>query len=185
MERNEVTARLQGLGTINVNVAMLEEAARETDSEDATTVLTALVVETEDDSHDFITGSDYPIRVRFDGEGISALAPHLHADLLGAAALSTGRLDWEDVSDCELEELARLFAALPEDNSDSPTEAVQAHIKAQDAMTGYRAKYLPTDSDKEKAVVLWGCDAEELKRYIDANFGALISFEPIDPMATF
>jgi len=66
-------------GTTNVEIQALEKLAGESDMlHDAVLLITLQVIPTEDESYDFVEGSQFPLRIRFDKKGLSVLAPCIH-----------------------------------------------------------------------------------------------------------
>lgn len=185
MKRDETIKQLQAFGTVNVEIGVLEQTAKQTDTEDPAGTLISLVVSTEDDSHDLVEGSDYPIRIRFGSEDIRGLAPNLHEEFFGVAALSAGSIGWEKIPDAELEGMVKLVHGLPDRNDASAIDRLQPYIQAQETMIRYRATYRPKESSEEQVVVVWGRDADIVKQLIGANFGSVISLEPGEPMVVF
>jgi len=204
MSRNKHINWLCTQGTTNVEIQALEELADESDMlHDAVLTITSLVITTEDDSYDFVEGSHFPLRIRFDEEGLSVLAPCIYAGEPGLPAVVRGDLKWEDMTDFELEELGHLALCLQKQYHPLAEVHLDEAVEIQTQLTSYRVRfgfrflekeakvvkagYEEQDAPPEEvAKVIWDNDAPELEQHIRDHFGEdLISFELLGPMESF
>jgi hypothetical protein len=187
MSRNKHINWLCTQGTTNVEIRTLEKLAGESDTlHDAVCLIIWGVINTEDDSYDFVEGTDFPLRIRFDKEGLSVLAPCIHAGEPGAPAVVRGDLKWEKMTDFEVEQLVHLAIGLQKQRHTLAEAHLDEAIAAQAQLTRYRVRFRGEETQEEMSMVIWDNDDPELENNIRDNFGdRLVSLKHLGPMKSF
>ncbi len=179
---------LQMQGTTNTDMRTLEELAAESDmAHDAVCLTVSQVLDTQDPSYDALEGSQFPLRIRFDTEGLSILAPYLYSEAPGAPAVVRSDLKWEELTGFELEQLVHLALGLQKQHHTLAEVHMDQAVAAQARLTGYsvrvRVKKPKNEATAEETVVVWDNDAPEGERKIRDRFGdRLVSLKLLGPM---
>ena len=186
MSREKLINGLVALGTTYVDIQTLEKLAGESDVlHDAVFLITSLLISTDDDSYDFVEGSDFPLRIRFDKGGLSVLAPCIHSDMPGTPKLMRGGLEWGELTDSELDGLRYLALQLLAKDSPLAQKHLAEVIEAQSRMTSYKVRSRLEGRKREITTVIWDEDIPELEQHIREQFGdRLVSLELLGPMET-
>jgi hypothetical protein len=171
-------------GTTNVEVQALEKLAGESAIlHDAVCLIIWRVITTEDDSYDVVEGTNFPLRIRFNKEGLSVLAPYIHAGEPGAPVVVRGDLQWKEMTDFEVEQLVHLALGLQKQHHTLAEAHLDEAVAAQAKLTSYKVRVCGKQAKGEATVVIWDHCVPEAEQKIRDRFGdRLVSLELLGPM---
>jgi hypothetical protein len=184
-------------GTSNVEAQTLEKLAGESDIlYDAVCLIIWRIFAEDDDAYELVEGTNFPLRIRFDKEGLFVLAPYIHADKRWTPQVVRGNLKWERMTGLELEQLVHLALGLQKQRHTLAEAHLDEAIAAQARLTSYSVRFRVEKTRKKEIAgeatkvmtrvmtrVIWDNDVPGGEQHIRDEYGdRLVSLELLGPM---